>query len=265
MTALSAEGLTIGYGGTAVVAGIDLALEAGTVTCLLGPNGVGKTTLFKTLLGLIPPLAGTVRVGGEALDRLRPATVARRVAYVPQAYPGDFAYTVLDLVVMGRTAALGAFAVPGKADLDIAMRALGALGIAALAPRDSTRISGGQRQLALIARALAQQAGVVVMDEPTASLDLGNRLMVLDRIRALAADGLAVLVSTHEPEHAFAVADRVAVLEPGGRFEAGPVESVLTPDRLTRLYGVTLTVERTATGRFVVSPVCPNRGSQARS
>jgi len=196
-----------------------------------------------------------VRVGGEALERLRPAAVARRVAYVPQAYPGDFAYSVLDLVVMGRTAALGAFATPNKADLDIAMRALDTLGIAGLAPRDSTRISGGQRQLALIARALAQQAGVVVMDEPTASLDLGNRLRVLDRVRALAADGLAVLVSTHEPEHAFAVADRVAVLEPGGRFEAGPVDAVLTPERLTRLYGVALTVERTPTGRRVVSPV----------
>ena len=91
------------------------------------------------------------------------------------------------------------------------------------------------------------------MDEPTASLDLGNRLMVLDRIRALAADGLAVLVSTHEPEHAFAVADRVAVL--GGGFETGPVDAVLTPDRLTRLYGVPLTVERTPAGRRVVSPV----------
>ena len=167
---------------------------------------------------------------------------------------GDFAYTVLDLVVMGRTASLGAFATPGKADLDIAMQALDALGIAALAPRDSTRISGGQRQLALIARALAQRTGVVVMDEPTASLDLGNRLRVLDRIRGLAGDGLAVLVSTHEPEQAFAVADRVAVLGPDNHFETGPVDAVLTPAQLTRLYGVALTVERTPSGRRIVSP-----------
>ena len=254
MTALSAQGLAVGYGATVVAAGIDLALAAGTVTCLLGPNGVGKTTLFKTLLGLIPPVAGTVRVGGDALAGLPRAAIARRIAYVPQAYPGDFAYSVLDLVVMGRTAHLGPLGTPGRADVEIARQALEALGIAGLAARDSTRISGGQRQLVLIARALAQRAGMVVMDEPTASLDLANRILVLDRIRALAADGLAVLVSTHEPEHAFAVADQAAVLGSGGWFEAGPADAVLTPERLSRLYGVALTVERTAKGRRVVSP-----------
>jgi iron complex transport system ATP-binding protein len=249
---LEARGLTIGYGTFAVAGGIDLALSAGTVTCLLGPNGVGKTTLFKTLLGLIAPLAGSVDVGGESLAGLSRMAVARQVGYVPQASPPDFTYTVLDLVVMGRTAYLGPFSQPRQADYEIAEAALDALGIATLAERDSTRISGGQRQLVLIARALAQEAQVLVMDEPTASLDLANRILVLDKVRALAGDGRAVLVSTHEPEHAFAIADRVALLGAGDYFETGPVGEMLTAERLTRLYGVQLEVERTPSGRYVV-------------
>ena len=133
------------------------------------------------------------------------------------------------------------------------MAALDKLGIASLAERDSTRISGGQRQLALIARALAQQTRIVVMDEPTASLDLGNRIRVLDTIRALADSGLAIVLSTHEPEHAFVVADRVAILG-RDRFVVGPVASVMTSQELSQLYGVALNVEQTPSGRFVVGP-----------
>ena len=257
MTVLAAENLSIGYGPTRVATGIDLSLAAGTVTCLLGLNGVGKTTLFKTLLGLIPPLVGAIWIGDENLRRLSRAAIARSVAYVPQSYSSEFAYTILDLVVMGRTAYLGAFCTPTQTDLDLAREALESLGIAALAQRDAMSISGGQRQLALIARALAQQARVVVMDEPTASLDLGNHSLVLDRIRALADRGLTVLVSTHGPEQAFAIADSVAILGPQNQFATGPVDATLTSERLTRLYGVDLIVEKTASGRHVVSPIRP--------
>jgi iron complex transport system ATP-binding protein len=253
VTALEASGLSIGYGQTVVASGIDLSLIAGQVTCLLGPNGVGKTTLFKTLLGLIPPLAGTVQLGGEDFTGLSRAQVARHVAYVPQAHPPAFAYTVLDLVIMGRTAHLGPFGQPSQHDYANAMAALSALGIASLADRDSMRISGGQRQLALIARALAQEARIMIMDEPTASLDLGNRVLVLDRIREMAARGLAVLLSTHEPEQAFDIADHVAALTPQKEFKTGSAKAVLTPQRLSELYGVDLTVEETQSGRLVVS------------
>jgi iron complex transport system ATP-binding protein len=152
MTLLEARDLSIGYGPTSIASGLDLSLEASTITCLLGPNGIGKTTLFKTLLGLIPSLAGSVRIGGNDLARLDRTAIARHIAYVPQAHPVEFAYTVLDLVVMGRTAYLGAFSAPRAADYNAAMSALDMLGIASLAERDSTRISGGQRQLTLIAR-----------------------------------------------------------------------------------------------------------------
>jgi iron complex transport system ATP-binding protein len=223
------------------------------VICLLGPNGVGKTTLFKTLLGLIPPLSGTIAVDGRVISALDRQTIARHIAYVPQALMPEFSYTVIDLVVMGRTAHLGAFGGPKRADLEAAMAALEQLGIAALAERDSTQISGGQRQLALIARALAQQTRIVVMDEPTASLDLGNRIRVLDAIRRLARSGIAVVLSTHEPEHAFVVADTVALLG-RDRFATGPATAVLTSEALSQLYGTALQVEQTPSGRHVVSP-----------
>jgi iron complex transport system ATP-binding protein len=253
MTLLETRDLVIGYGRTRIAGGLDLAVTAGTVTCLLGPNGVGKTTLFKTLLALLPPLSGIVEIDGSDLSRLDRQSIARHIAYVPQAQIAEFPYTVIDLVVMGRTAHLGTFGGPRRADHEAAMAALDQLGITALAERDSTRISGGQRQLALIARALAQQTRIIVMDEPTASLDLGNRIRVLDTIRALAECGLAIVLSTHEPEHAFVVADRVAILG-RDRFLVGPVESVMTSQELSHLYGVALSVERTPSGRHVVGP-----------
>jgi iron complex transport system ATP-binding protein len=253
MSRLAAEKLSIGYGSRLVASGIDLVLAEGTVTCLLGPNGIGKTTLFRTLLGLLPSLAGTIKIAGDDISGLSREAIARQIAYVPQSYFGNFAYTVLDLVVMGRTAYLGNFGTPAKSDIEIAARALETLGISTLAARDVTRVSGGERQLALIARALAQQTGIIVMDEPTASLDLGNRLLVLEKVRGLADEGLAVLISTHEPEQAFAIADRVAILGGGNHFRTGPVETVLTSRQLTLLYGIDLDVEKTPSGRRVVS------------
>jgi iron complex transport system ATP-binding protein len=253
MSLLQADNLSIGYDGIVIASGLDLAVQAGSITCLLGPNGIGKTTLFKTLLGLIPALSGKVRVDGQGISGLDRAAIARQVAYVPQAQIAEFPYTVLDLVVMGRTAHLGAFGAPRPADYDIAVAALDTLGIASLAERDSSQISGGQRQLVLIARALAQRTRIIVMDEPTASLDLGNRIKVLDTIRGLARTGLAVVLSTHEPEHAFAVADCVAILGKS-RFVSGTVEAVMTSDELSRLYGIALKVERTPSGRSVVGP-----------
>jgi iron complex transport system ATP-binding protein len=219
---LEAEGLGFGYPGKPVGRAVDLAVGPREVVCLLGPNGSGKTTLFKTLLGLLPPQGGTLRLAGRPLATLRRAEIARRIAYVPQAHAAHFPYAVLDMVLMGRTAHLGPFARPGPRDHAAAMDALQTLGIADLAAADYTRISGGQRQLALIARALAQAAPLIVMDEPTASLDFGNQALVLREVRALAARGYGIVLSTHDPDHAFACATRVALLHDGGLLAQGP-------------------------------------------
>jgi iron complex transport system ATP-binding protein len=251
---LEARGLGFGYPGKPVGRDVDLAVGAGEVVCLLGPNGSGKTTLFKTLLGLLPAQGGEVLIDDRSLAAMPRAEVARRVAYVPQAHAAHFPYTVLDMVLMGRTAHLGPFARPGPRDHAAAVGALETLGIADLAAADYTRISGGQRQLALIARALAQAVPLIVMDEPTASLDFGNQALVLREVRALAAEGYGIVLSTHDPDHAFACATDVALLHEGGLAAHGAPDAVLTPARLEAVYGVPVSVERLASGHTVCAP-----------
>ncbi|MCB1519918.1 MAG: ABC transporter ATP-binding protein [Hyphomicrobiaceae bacterium] len=251
---LSARSLGYGYTGRAIGRNVTLDVAAGEVVCLLGPNGSGKTTLFKTLLGLLPAQEGDVFVDGNPLASLSRQQLARRIAYVPQAHAAQFPYRVLDMVVMGRTAHLGLFAAPAEADRIRAHAALSSLGIAELADQPYTRISGGQRQLALIARALAQDAPVIVMDEPTASLDFGNQVVVLREVKRLAARGLAVVLSTHDPDHAFAIANRVLLLHDGGLIAQGSPHDVLTPSRLRAVYGVDVSIEKLAEGATICTP-----------
>jgi iron complex transport system ATP-binding protein len=251
---LAAHGLGFGYGATPVGRDIDIDLRAGEVLCLLGPNGSGKTTLFKTLLGLLPAQAGEVAVDGTPLAELSRQDIARRIAYVPQAHTAHFPFRVIDMVVMGRTAHLGLFAAPTSMDRQRAREALAQLGIAQLAEREYTRISGGQRQLVLVARALVQDAPAIVMDEPTANLDFGNQVIVLSEVKRLAARGLAVLLSTHDPDHAFSIASRVALLDQGRLVDLGVPQTVLTSDKLKSVYGIDVIIGRLANGQTVCAP-----------
>lgn len=239
---LEVRDLAFGFPGRTVGRDVGFTLAAGEVMCVLGPNGGGKTTLFRTILGLLEPHGGAVRVENADLHELSRSEVARRVGYVPQGHAGYFAFTVREFVLMGRTTHLGAFASPAKRDVLVAERALESLGIADLADRPVTEISGGERQLVLVARALAQQPKLLVLDEPTASLDFGNQVRVLERMGALAASGIAVLFSSHEPDHAFLCAERALLLGEGRVLEIGAPRDVIRADTLERLYGVSVQV-----------------------
>lgn len=255
---LEARDLVIGYGAVPVGSGLHVDLRAGEILCLLGPNGCGKTTLFRTLLGLLPALGGTVLLGGRPITAQSRAEIAQQVAYVPQAHAPPFPFEAVDVVLMGRTARLGPFGHPGAADRRAAQDALDMLGIGDLAQRDYSRLSGGQRQLVLIARALAQEASVIVMDEPTASLDFGNQARVLARIASLVRDlptnGRAVVLSTHDPGQAFALDARVQLMARGRSVAQGPAAEVLTSQALSAVYGIPIAVETTVSGRTVCLP-----------
>jgi iron complex transport system ATP-binding protein len=214
---------------------------------VLGPNGAGKTTLFRTLLGLLPPLGGRVTFDGADLRSLDRPQLAQRLAYVPQASSVVFDFTLQEVVVMGRAGHLAPFAHPGPKDERIAREALERLGIGPLADRAFGAVSGGERQLALLARALASEARCMVMDEPTAHLDFANQSRVLREIGRVAAGGIAVVLCSHDPDHAFAIAKRVLLLDRGRAAALGDTAQTLTAQNLTRLYGVAVQVADVAT------------------
>lgn len=252
---LEAINLAFGYDGRPVGVDLSLIVQPGEIVCLLGPNGCGKTTLFKTLLGLLPAQGGYIAIGEDKIVDLSRAEIARRIAYVPQARDNAFPYTAFDLVLMGRVAHRGLFAAPTVEDRRVSHAALETLGIGELASREITTLSGGQRQLVIVARAMAQSASLIVMDEPTASLDFGNQVAVLAEVRALAARGTGVILSTHDPGQAFALASRVALMQDGRIVAQGPPTDVLTPSRLKDVYGVDVTVDTLTSGQTVCAPI----------
>ena len=233
---LEGRKLTIGYSDRVVGRDLDIRLRTGEVLALLGPNGGGKTTLLKTLLGLLAPRAGDVRLDERPLHSYDHRARARAIAYVPQSHYATFAFTVETVVLMGRTSHGNLFSRPSAADRAVAARVLERFGIAHLAERPYTMISGGERQLALLARALAQEPQFIVLDEPTASLDFGNQGKVMREIRALAAAGHGVLFTTHDPNHALRAGDRAFLLRDGKGMAEGATGAVLNRAQLEALY-----------------------------
>lgn len=245
---LAIHHLACGHAGHPVLSGINLALGAGEILALLGPNGVGKTTLFKTLLGFLPSLGGEILLNGRPMAAWPRAELARQVAYVPQAHTPPFPFQVRDVVVMGRTAHMGMFAAPSTRDFTLADEALAELGLQDFSARIYTELSGGEQQLVLIARALAQQPSLLLLDEPTANLDFGNQIRVLGQVIRLARRGLGVIMTTHAPDHAFLCAaqvpaTQVALLRRGAPLLLGSVADVVTESNLRRAYGVDVRID----------------------
>jgi iron complex transport system ATP-binding protein len=251
---LEGHDLTIGYSDRTVGAGINVSLKTGEVLALLGPNGSGKTTLLKTLLGLLPPKVGDIRLDGISLATRSARERAQAIAYVPQTHIATFAFAVETVVLMGRTAHGNLFSRPTAHDHAVAQAALERFGIGALAGRPYTMISGGERQLVLLARALAQEPQFVVLDEPTASLDFGNQGKVMNEIRQLARSGHGVLFTTHDPNHALRAADRACLLRNGEKCADGPVQNVLNSAMLETLYGAPVTRVTDASGTTAFLP-----------
>lgn len=235
---LQVEHLSCGYSGSPVLADVSFTVSAGRATVLLGRNGVGKTTLFKTILGLLPALSGCVSVCGRELASYSRRAFAQTVAYVPQDHDAAFGFTVREMVLMGRTPALAGLSAPSKQDEAIAAEVMERLGLARLAGRTVTDLSGGERQMVLIARALAVCPRLLLMDEPCANLDLANQVLVLEQVAQLVREGLSVLMVSHDPNHALALdADTVCVGRDGAVM-SGVARDTLTAPFLSELYGV---------------------------
>jgi iron complex transport system ATP-binding protein len=253
---LSASGLGFGYRERDVLRDVTFSLAAGELVALCGPNGAGKSTLLRLLLGLQTPRAGHVELGGAPVASLSRREIARRATLLPQDSPSDLPLTVREVVALGRLPHLGRFEPEGEADALAVARALEATDTAALAERPVTELSGGERHRVHLARALAQGAEVLLLDEPVAGLDLVHQLQTMERLRATADEGRGVLVALHELSLA-ARCDRVLLLAGGVlRADAPPVD-VLTPATLADVFGVRADVILDAAGRPFVIPLVP--------
>ena len=222
---IDVRNLSFAYGKRQVLRQVSFRTSPGQLVAVLGPNGAGKSTLFRCILGFLPRYRGEIALCGHDLRSLDRRSLARLAAYIPQSSAPVYNYTVRDTLLMGADPFHG----PGPSQQETADRGI-------------NEISGGERQLALIARAMAQQAKILLMDEPTASLDYGNQFRLLRQVRQLADSGYTVLLSTHNPEHAFRFATDVLVLREGGVRAFGPAAETLTEELLREIYRIPLTV-----------------------
>jgi iron complex transport system ATP-binding protein len=248
---LSVGELSYSYTGSpaqAVFRDVGFSVGSGDVFCLLGPNGTGKSTLLKCISNVFQGWKGRIALEGNDIARLKPADVAKRIGYVPQNQSSPFPFLVQDIVVMGRAPHLDVFSSPGKEDFELALRAMEQVGIRHLASRPCSMLSGGEWQLTLIARALAQEPKLLVLDEPTSHLDLGNQVRILRIVKTLAENGMGIVMASHSPDHAFIAATEVAIMNRGALVCKGVPDEVITDRNMEETYGVQVRVVRVGEG-----------------
>ena len=234
--------LSFSYGKREILHDINISIPDATLVNVLGPNGVGKSTLFRCILGLNSGYKGTIIVNGKDMKDLSIQERAREISYIPQSHAPVYDYEVLDVVMMSTGNDLGMFQTPSARHVKRAWEALERIGIERFAHRTYTQISGGEQQLVLIARALAQEARTIIMDEPTSALDYGNTVRVLSCVRQLAKEGLSIVQSTHQPDQAFLYSDKTLVINHGSVAAYGHPKEVITKEMVSDLYGVDVEV-----------------------
>lgn len=252
MSFYSAENLHFSYNNRPILKGVDLCIQEGSIVSLLGPNGTGKSTLMKLFLGLLPPKKGEVILKERALQSYSIKERALYISYVPQSTQVAFAFCALDIVLMGRIAFESWFQKPSKKDIDLSRAAMERLSILHLEKRTFQTLSGGEKQLVLIARSLAQGAKILVMDEPVSGLDYGNQLRLLETIMSLSKEGYTFLKSTHFPEHALMLGGYTYALKEGHILAHGVTTKTITEELINALYNTNITLKQTACGY----PVC---------
>lgn len=240
---IKVKNLSCGYGKKCIVKDVSFEIGTGEMLCILGPNGIGKTTVFNSMLGFLPKIGGNILIGDKDISRMNRKEIAKNIAYVPQAHVPPFPFLVKDVVLMGRTVRFDNGYRPQKKDVKFVEDILFSLGVGDLISRVYTEVSGGERQMILIARALAQEPQFLVMDEPTSSLDFGNQVKVLERINILKDKGIGIIMTTHHPDHAFLSDAKVLLMMKGDKNKIGNCNDILTEENLNRTYGIDIKVE----------------------
>ena len=250
---LSVHSLCFSYDAAPLLRDIHFSLDTGSFICVLGKNGAGKSTLFQCILNLQKNYTGTIFLDGQNIKSLKEKELAKSIAYIPQLHKQSFAFSVFDMVLMGTTASLSPFSTPKGEQKKSAMEALQLVGMEKYTSCSFSHLSGGEQQMVLIARALAQKAPILIMDEPCSNLDYGNQIRLLKKLKQLSALGYLVLLSTHNPEHAFLFADKVIVLHKGNAVALGNPKEVLTASLLEEIYSIPIQLY---TSSDVPQPVC---------
>ncbi|HPS91052.1 MAG TPA: ABC transporter ATP-binding protein [Methanothrix sp.] len=250
MSGVEAVNLCYSYGAMPIIRQASFELQAGEILSILGSNGCGKTTLLKCLNMLLKP-EGRVLVDNVDLRSLSSRDLARLMGYVPQMHSPDFPYRVVDVAVSGRTPRLG-FSIPSKQDYELAREALCRVGVGHLSEKYYTNLSGGELKLVLIARALVQEPKVLLLDEPTSHLDFKNRVMVLKILREIADDGIAVIMSEHDPNLASLFSDKVLLMMNKGEIvRYGPARDVISPENIMKVYGLDVEIFEKGGSRYI--------------